>query len=1018
MSEEILSALVQLFAIFAKQDDGVSVEERNLVMRFLKQTLHQEMVDHYMDQFDTYAGVNKKSGGVKRRSMVSDSTKTLRICAQINKELTHVQKVIVTYNLLEMIAAGGSGISESENDFLVTAIDIFNIKKEEFKVLKSFILSSKLYELDYDDLLLLDSHPLHDKKHSKHLISNQIEGVLGVLRISSADIYLLRYMGPQELQLNGMGIRSHRTYVFPSGSTVRGSKFSTVYFSDVVTEFLKDETPDPLSFVAENITYQFQGGKIGVHELNIAEQSGKLIGVMGASGSGKSTLLNVLNGTAKPTTGSIRINGIDIFENPKAIEGVIGYVPQDDLLMENLTVFQNLYFAAKLCFKNSTEQELTELVDSTIAKLGLTETRNLRVGSVLKKTISGGQRKRVNIALELLREPDVLFVDEPTSGLSSRDSENIMDLLKELSLAGKLVFVVIHQPSSDIFKLFDKLLIMDVGGYPIFYGNPIDSIIYFKQRTNQINAEQGECNYCGNVNPEQIFNIVETRVVNEYGNFTHQRKKTPKDWYQTFKENIKAPKIKEVKDKINVKLKIPNLFSQVKIFTARDVISKVVNKQFLFINFLEAPVLALLLGYIVRYYNASAGNHNYQYAANGNIAAYLFMSIIVALFMGLTVSAEEIINDRRILKREQFLNLSWFSYLLSKVGILFTMSAIQTLTYVLIGNTILGIKGMYVSYWLMLFSISCFSNLLGLTISSAFRSVVTIYILIPLLLIPQIILSGIVVNFDKLNPALSSVNSVPLIGDMMASRWGFEALAVRQSKDNRYDRLFYDYNKKMAQLDYGKIYLLPHLEKDLNYCVQRLDSKDRGELYAHKLKVLRNEITKLLKKIDGAEFDYMDHLNEDKFDNISSQKTREFINQVKRYYIKSYNDVLEQKQHYQSELVGKGVKIQELKRNYHNKDLYDLVKNTNEEVRIFEDEGELLEKVYQIYQDPRAKNLLDYRVQFFLPKKHFMGVYFDTFWFNLLVVWVMTIAAFVALQFKLLARFVNWLEDIRIGQRS
>src|SRR5690606_15110553 len=115
--------------------------------------------------------------------------------------------------------------------------------------------------------------------------------------------------------------------------------------------------------------------------------------------------------------------------------------------------------------------------------------------------------KRLNIGLELLREPSVLYVDEPTSGLSSRDSENIMDLLKELSLKGKMVFVVIHQPSSDIFKMFDKLAIMDVGGYQIFYGNPVEAVVYFKRIIDTVDKEQGSCLECGNVNPEQIFNI-------------------------------------------------------------------------------------------------------------------------------------------------------------------------------------------------------------------------------------------------------------------------------------------------------------------------------------------------------------------------------------------------------------------------------------------------------------------------------------------------------------------------------
>jgi ABC-type multidrug transport system ATPase subunit len=159
----------------------------------------------------------------------------------------------------------------------------------------------------------------------------------------------------------------------------------------------------------------------------------------------------------------------------------------------------------------------------------------MKVGSPLNKKISGGQRKRLNIALELIREPAILFLDEPTSGLSSRDSENILDLLKELTLKGKLVFVVIHQPSSDIFKMFDKLLILDTGGYLIYNGDPIESIIYYKSRVQHANWNESECTLCGNVNPEQIFNIVESKVLDEYGNPTRARKISPSEWNQHFK---------------------------------------------------------------------------------------------------------------------------------------------------------------------------------------------------------------------------------------------------------------------------------------------------------------------------------------------------------------------------------------------------------------------------------------------------------------------------------------------------
>jgi len=163
--------------------------------------------------------------------------------------------------------------------------------------------------------------------------------------------------------------------------------------------------------------------------------------------------------------------------------------------------------------------------------------------------------------------------------------------------------------------------------------------------------------------------------------------------------------------------------------------------------------------------------------------------------MGLTVSAEEIIKDRKILKREAFLNLSWNSYLVSKVFVQLGISAIQALTFVLIGNTIIGIKGMFFQYWLVLFSCWAGANLMGLIISDSFKAVVTIYILIPFLVIPQIILSGIMVKFEKLNPNLSSPVSIPVYGELLSARWGYEALSVKQFKDNKYERQFYVYDK-------------------------------------------------------------------------------------------------------------------------------------------------------------------------------------------------------------------------------
>ena len=394
--------------------------------------------------------------------------------------------MVVLLRLVEYVNSDQKS-SPEEMEFVSTVSETFNIDSQEFIRCLWFVTHPVDMLPDSNDFLIMSEKRIEDGKIHQ-IISEGLSGQVRILRVSSVNMYFLRYLGDDEVYVNGQPILKNRSYIFNSGSSVKSKKMSAVYYSDIVSQFMKDSAQATLEFAVNNVCYKFPGGKTGIHDISFREETGKLIGIMGASGAGKSTILSILNGSIPPTNGSVTINGIDIHRDKKKAEGVIGYISQDDLLMEDLTVFQNLFYNAQLCFDGYSKFRITKMVIEMLKSLGLFETRNMKVGSPLNKKISGGQRKRLNIALELIREPTVLFVDEPTSGLSSRDSENIMDLLKELTLKNKLVFVVIHQPSSDIFKMFDKLLILDTGGYPLFHGNPIDAVSYFKTETGQINS--------------------------------------------------------------------------------------------------------------------------------------------------------------------------------------------------------------------------------------------------------------------------------------------------------------------------------------------------------------------------------------------------------------------------------------------------------------------------------------------------------------------------------------------------
>ncbi|GAH46583.1 unnamed protein product, partial [marine sediment metagenome] len=171
-------------------------------------------------------------------------------------------------------------------------------------------------------------------------------------------------------------------------------------------------------------------------------------------------------------------------------------------------------------------------------------------------------------------EPYVMFIDEPTSGLSSSDSEKVMQLLKDQVRKGKLVIANIHQPSSDIFRMFDRLWILDKGGYPIYTGNPIDAVVYFKKINAQVNAAESECPRCGNVNPEQILHIVESKKIDDFGVPVQKRKISPEKWYHTYKEEIESKITIEEKtgDLPESNFKIPGTNKQFVTYSIRNLL--------------------------------------------------------------------------------------------------------------------------------------------------------------------------------------------------------------------------------------------------------------------------------------------------------------------------------------------------------------------------------------------------------------------------------------------------------------
>ncbi len=1014
MSDEILKALMQLFAIIAKQDTGASAKHRLFIESFLKNQVAKNKVVEYLELYDTFligkekeakanSGEEKEKDEKPKLTSVLDSVKTLAICKKINKTLDQKQKVVVLIRLYELIKTNNE-FTTQRLAIIDTVATVFNIHEIEKKSINFFVTTEDAYGLELNDLLVLDDKEIVTLNYVgglNHVHAHGLDGFLLVCKVQSVNLYFFRYEGENELFLNGLPIKRKTVYNLAPGSTIRLPQ-GTKYYSELINYFSNEFQTTQLFFQVKGLEFTFPNGKVALNNVNLDEKSNTLFGIMGASGSGKTTLLNVLCGNEKPSKGEVTINGITIHKEKHKIEGVIGYISQDDLLFEELSVYQNLYYNAQLCFKDKSHEQLDKAVCTTLDSLGLLEIKNIVVGSPLNKKISGGQRKRLNIALELIREPAVLFVDEPTSGLSSRDSENVMDLLKQLSQKGKLIFVVIHQPSSDIYKMFDKLLLLDVGGFPIYYGNPIEGIMYFKKATNQLNQDIGECDSCGNVNPELMFNLIEAKEVNEYGETTESRRLMPKDWYEMYQNSHKLEHTQNKNPETNYAKQTPNRLKQLLIFIKRDLACKISNKQYLLINLLETPALALILALFIKHSDNNLIKE-YSYHENSNIPAFFFMSIVVALLIGLTISAEEIYKDQKILKREKFLNLSKFAYLKSKVIILFTVSLIQALLFSVIGFMILKISIPFLPFLIILYSVFCFANLVGLILSSTFNSPVTIYIIIPLIIIPQMILGGAMFKFSTLNEYMGgSKYDVPAISNGMISRWAYEAMAVEAFKTNDYEKNFYYVNKIESKLNYKVSYVLPKLEE-----YQELILNDN---ISDKEKAI---FQKLLDKSIEDEVEYFkDNYGLIIFSNVKREKLFE---EFKSLYSLRLNELRQKKEILIKEYCEKNKltikEFKDLEYKYTNKNLIDIVTANNEKSRIeFDSASNSLIQIFDpVYKDlVKPNKFFSYNAHFYAANKFLFGKQQSTFVVNLFVIWMFNILIFLILYFDLFKKIITF----------
>jgi len=1012
MNESLLNGVLNLFAIQAAMQPEMDWARPRLYLeRYLRRHLLLCQPETYLGLYDAALSLHKESDTGQLLESAG------KVATALRSKLPRFEQFVFVMRFVELAdQAGGDQATSLVARVVADKLDISGMVVEDTLLLCRPGSSPEFLNSDF--LWVTPTNPVVQPP-CHCLVRPDFLGFFKVFRLSAAGRYFLKASAETHITLDSVPLTEDTFHLLPPGAIIRDAKGCAIFYSEIVSAFQETDRVSGLVFEGEHLNFQYPRTDSGLHDFSFCLPGGRLVGVMGGSGSGKSTLLGILNGQRRPDSGRLLVSGVDLHREPQRLEGVIGYVPQDDLLFEELSVFDNLYFNACLSLANLDEAELSRRVDVMLMELNQIEIRDLKVGTPLDKTISGGQRKRLNIALELIREPAILFVDEPTSGLSSADSENVMGLLKAQTAKGKLVIAVIHQPSSRIYKMFDTLWVLDKGGWPIFDGNPLEALVYFRGAANKAGQDEYACPHCGSVQPEQLFEIIEEKELDQQGVSTPNRRFPAYVWHERYlARKSQAPSEIQCAQlpagKLERRLWRPGSLGQLMVFLRRNFKTRMANRMYLAINLVEPPLLALLAALLCH----GAWGAVYSFGDNSNLTIYFFISVIVALFLGLSVSAEEINRDRKVLERERFLNLSWPAYIGAKTLYLAMVSAVQMAMFVWVGNSILHIPDMHLITWLALFSCSMVSCLAGLNISAAFKSAVTIYILIPLLLIPQIMLGGAVVPFDELARRDADNRNTSLVADLMPSRWGYESLITTQFTTNRYHSQFYPDDCSVRMSDYLANHYLYELRALADYPFLDQESPDRTSKTDQAMLILSNELPRLAALTGEVLPQGLTMLNTTVYTRSEQAAIKDFLSSSERIIRdrrREASDRIEAKKEYLRQKLGRDG-LATLKSENYNREVAKLELNLQSLDDLRLGHSRIVQVALPACQEPESHWG---RAHFLAAFKRLGPFRVSTLTFNLLVLGLMALLLYTALYFSLLNRVLDsWAAFLNHLRRS
>ncbi len=809
---------------------------------------------------------------------------------------------------------------------------------------------------------------------------NNTNSFADVIFLSKFKLFLISVNNP-ELSIKTL---PDNFCLIETGENIYVGEDYTIGFASLKKKLIEKKFDKKYYLTAFKAEFNYSNKK-GVRAFNFFGEPGELIGIIGSEGSGKSTILKLLSGFEKPTKGDVCINGYNLSNFYYQLSGLIGYVGEEDILVPELTVFENLAMAVRLFLRNSNDYNIKILVKDVLSSIGLFELRNSIVGHTSEKKLHPGQRWLLNIAIELIREPLILIIDSPKFPLSMDDSSKILDILTKYTFNGKLVITSITQSNISSFENIDKILLLNHDGYPVYFGD----------RQNAVKSILASL-------PEGIVRLFST---NDNGHNAFLKILDHKFFDPIAQQDEHLNSTFQKIEKVRMQKKIPakqyhspRLEKQFFAYSTRNFKTKIARRRELIFTVIIAPFLAIFFSIIFRFSETKP----YLFSMNPNIPVFFYLSIITTIFLGLMMSVNEIIKEKSTLEKEMYLNLSLFSYINSKVFYIFIIILVQTFLYTITANFILGIHGMVIYHWLIYFSSGAFGAILGLLFSSLCKNISSI----TLKVIPFVIVIFMIFGCGWILPSQLNITKnkySPLVSDLMVNRWAYEAIVVKQFTDNPYQKNFNKVDEKISIGAYNSFNVLPLL-KDLIE-EQRTDSQ-LSDSSKHFLRVVSNRFKFMVSTEDIYPFEFTDSLSKGFFNEKIKEEATEYIIYLDYYYNNLYNEGLREKQNISdslNNLIGENAS-ENLRYQHFNQAIAQQVRNSSlrKNMKIVGDD------IVQLTDPVFSRPINNYgRSQFFQRTKKFNNQMIDTYEFNLSVIWLFILLGYIFLITDIINRFIR-----------